>query len=447
MERRSFFKVVAATAVVGFGSGLVGCGSGDENTTGLGHGVALTPGQNDPVPGVIFNFYGWEPEILEDLAPYLAQRNFRALLSVDPELYTPDGGVRELNPTVLYRLTDHYGWEAGVYAGALANESAMEFGHRIDDLLRSLVANSIEYPTTVTQPVIYADSAKSNELRWRFQHLLRPGAAERIRTARYDRVGELSQMLLPRSVVDKDLDAHVERIKHFMQSSAQQGEVGVVNFSFTQEQNKSSTEEYIGAVKRVIDYAFKSGLPVGVPRMLAPANIVVDPGFNRFPIQGWGTKLAYPWGHSPDEGGWVRTTEGVGTGIAALYLGRHERGRVAVSQSVPLKAGQKYRVTALVKIAQIDGKFLIQLRDFAPDNISAVPLVTPIEVTTATNEYVQFEGQFVAENLPQTAVLDIAAEGTDFEVWVDNVSVVELTSAIDPTDDAATIDAESEAEN
>ena len=53
----------------------------------------------------------------------------------------------------------------------------------------------------------------------------------------------------------------------------------------------------------------------------------------------------------------------------------------------------------------------------------------------------------MAENLPQTAVLDIAAEGTDFEVWVDNVSVVELTSAIDLTDDAATIDAESEAEN
>lgn len=243
------------------------------------------------------------------------------------------------------------------------------------------------------------------------------------------------------TVVDGLADAETQerafdRMKRYAVGSTTQGLVPTIAFHEITKPGQTPTSS--GTVSwdlftRWIDWLASEGFETILPRMLRPAQIVVDPGFNAYPVATFATG-AYPWASS-SLSIWSRSTSHQYSGLGCIRSASSSPVTGTVSQGLALEPGREYRVHVLADVAPTAGAVEVELRPRLMDGRyvgDTIPLVT---ISAATNGFKDHTMTFTMPAGTQNASLFIKATGLSGSAVVDHVSIMraDLHDPLDPS--------------
>lgn len=201
---------------------------------------------------------------------------------------TPHDSIRALHTT--------YGWEIGNHVAGHESEGTSTFLARVDEGSRGIADLVGEYPMTFTYPRGHRSPEGDREMALRFNQV-------QLTSEPHTSAVNLAEpsFFSGWTVVDGLADAETqgrafERMKRYVVGSTSQGLVPTIAFHEIAQPGETPTSS--GTVSwelftSWIDWLASEGFETILPRMLRPAQIVVDPGFNAYPVATFATG-AYP---------------------------------------------------------------------------------------------------------------------------------------------------------
>lgn len=329
-------------------------------------------------------------------------------------------------PADVQRLRDEYRWEIGNHT----NEHRDAIGHTaflagVDQASRDLVSWGLGYPDTFTYPNGSRTRATDREIYLRFR-LAQLTASPEVSPAPFDQPTFFTGWaVVDGTAVGTTRQQQIDRMKTFVRESFRRGIQPILGFhEITVGPATLAWQLDFAAFAEIIQWLHDEGYPVGVPRDAPPHNMLGDAGFNEYPLLGWGTKGAHPWGVTPFSGGWQRVTTGQYSGLGAIRLATAAPTDSDVSQGIPVKGGEEYRIHVNARIlARTAGMILVRVRPHTMFNDSVGPDLVPIEITAVTSGFEDFTALVTIPGGARSARVFIDAVGWHGDAIVDHVAI------------------------
>ena len=341
---------------------------------------------------------------------------------------TPHDSIRALHTT--------YGWEIGNHVAGHESEGTSTFLARVDEGSRVIADLVGEYPMTFTYPRGHRSPEGDREMALRFNQV-------QLTSEPHTSAVSLAEpsFFSGWTVVDGLADAETqgrafERMKRYVVGSTSQGLVPTVAFHEVAQPGEAPTSS--GTVSwelftSWIDWLASQGFETILPRMLRPAQVVVDPGFNAHPVATFATG-AYPWSAS-SLAIWSRSTTHQYSGLGCIRSASSSPVTGTVSQGLALEPGRTYRVHVLANVSPTAGAVEVELRPRLMDGRyvgATIPLVT---INASTGGFKDHTMTFTMPPGTQNASLFIKAVGLSGSAVVDHVSIMraDFHDPLDPT--------------
>ena len=341
---------------------------------------------------------------------------------------TPHDSIRALHTT--------YGWEIGNHVAGHESEGTSTFLARVDEGSRVIADLVGEYPMTFTYPRGHRSPEGDREMALRFNQV-------QLTSEPHTSAVSLAEpsFFSGWTVVDGLADAETqerafERMKRYAVGSTTQGLVPTIAFHEITKPGQAPTSS--GTVSwdlftRWIDWLASEGFETILPRMLRPAQIVVDPGFNAYPVATFATG-AYPWAAS-SLAIWSRSTTHQYSGLGCIRASSSSPVTGTVSQGLALEPGRTYRVHVLANVAPTAGSVEVELRPRLMDGRYVGDTIPLVRIDAATNGFKDHTTTFTMPPGTQNASLFIKATGLSGTAVVDHVSIMraDLHDPLDPS--------------
>ena len=341
---------------------------------------------------------------------------------------TPHDSIRALHTT--------YGWEIGNHVAGHESEGTSTFLARVDEGSRVIADLVGEYPMTFTYPRGHRSPEGDREMALRFNQI-------QLTSEPHTSAVNLAEPSLFSgwTVVDGLADAETqerafERMKRYAVGSTTQGLVPTIAFHEIAKPGQTPTSS--GTVSwdlftRWIDWLASEGFETILPRMLRPAQIVADPGFNAYPVATFATG-AYPWASS-SLSIWSRSTSHQYSGLGCIRSASSSPVTGTVSQGLALEPGREYRVHVLANVAPTAGAVEVELRPRLMDGRYVGATIPLVRIDAATSGFKDHTTTFTMPPGTQNASLFIKATGLSGTAVVDHVSIMraDLHDPLDPT--------------
>lgn len=364
---------------------------------------------------------------LTHAAEYMAQYGLIGYHAACSAL-TPHDSIRALHTT--------YGWEIGNHVAGHESEGSSTFLARVDEGSRVIADLVGEYPMTFTYPRGHRSPQGDREMALRFNQV-------QLTSEPHTSAVNLAEpaFFSGWTVVDglADAETHArafERMKRYTVGSTTQGLVPTLAFHEVAKPGQTPTSS--GMVSwdlftRWIDWLASEGFETLLPRMLRPAQVVVDPGFNAFPVATFATG-AYPWAAS-SLSIWSRSTSHQYSGLGCLRVSSASAVTGTVSQGLALEPGRTYRVHVLADVAPTAGSVEVELRPRLMDGRYVGATIPLVRIDTGTNGFKDHTMTFTMPPGTQNASLFIKAVSLAGSAVVDHVSIMraDLHDPLDPT--------------
>lgn len=341
---------------------------------------------------------------------------------------TPHDSIRALHTT--------YGWEIGNHVAGHESEGTPTFLARVDEGSRVIADLVGEYPMTFTYPRGHRSPNGDREMALRFNQV-QLTSEPHTSVVNLAEPSFFSGWTVVDGLADADTQARAfDRMKRYAVGSTTQGLVPTIAFHEIAKRGETPTSS--GTVSwelftSWIDWLASEGFETVLPRMLRPAQIVVDPGFNAYPVATFATG-AYPWAAS-SLAIWSRSTTHQYSGLGCIRSASSSPVTGTVSQGLALEPGRTYRVHVLADVAPTAGAVEVELRPRLMDGRyvgDTIPLVT---INAATNGFKDHTTTFTMPPGTQNASLFIKATGLSGSAVVDHVSIMraDLHDPLDPS--------------
>ena len=341
---------------------------------------------------------------------------------------TPHDSIRALHTT--------YGWEIGNHVAGHESEGTPTFLARVDEGSRVIADLVGEYPMTFTYPRGHRSPAGDREMALRFNQV-------QLTSEPHTSAVSLAEpsFFSGWTVVDGLADAEAqgrafERMRRYAVGSTTQGLVPTIAFHEIAKPGETPTSS--GTVSwelftSWIDWLASEGFETILPRMLRPAQIVVDPGFNAYPVATFATG-AYPWSAS-SLSIWSRSTSHQYSGLGCIRSASSSPVTGTVSQGLALEPGRTYRVHVLADVAPTAGAVEVELRPRLMDGRYVGDTIPLVRIDAATSGFKDHATTFTMPPGTQNASLFIKAVGLSGSAVVDHVSIMraDFHDPLDPT--------------
>ena len=341
---------------------------------------------------------------------------------------TPHDSIRALHTT--------YGWEIGNHVAGHESEGTPTFLARVDEGSRVIADLVGEYPTTLTYPRGHRSPAGDREMALRFNQV-------QLTSEPHTSAVNLAEpsFFSGWTVVDGLADAETqerafERMKRYAVGSTTQGLVPTLAFHEIAKPGETPTSS--GTVSwelftRWIDWLASEGFETILPRMLRPAQIVVDPGFNAYPVATFATG-AYPWAAS-SLAIWSRSTSHQYSGLGCVRASSSSPVTGTVSQGLALEPGRTYRVHVLADVSPTAGAVEVELRPRLMDGRYVGATIPLVRIDANTDGFKDHTTTLTMPPGTQNASLFIKATGLSGTAVVDHVSIMraDLHDPLDPS--------------
>ena len=341
---------------------------------------------------------------------------------------TPHDSIRALHTT--------YGWEIGNHVAGHESEGTSTFLARVDEGSRVIADLVGEYPMTFTYPRGHRSPEGDREMALRFNQV-------QLTSEPHTSAVSLAEpsFFSGWTVVDGLADAETqgrafERMKRYVVGSTSQGLVPTIAFHEIAQPGETPTSS--GTVSwdlftRWIDWLASEGFETILPRMLRPAQLVVDPGFNAYPVATFATG-AYPWAAS-SLAIWSRSTSHQYSGLGCLRSASSTPVTGTVSQGLALEPGRTYRVHVLADVAPTAGSVEVELRPRLMDGRYVGDTIPLVRIDAPTSGFKDHTTTFTMPPGTQNASLFIKATGLSGSAVIDHVSIMraDLHDPLDPS--------------
>lgn len=341
---------------------------------------------------------------------------------------TPHDSIRALHTT--------YGWEIGNHVAGHESEGTPTFLARVDEGSRGIADLVGEYPMTLTYPRGHRSPKGDREMALRFNQV-------QLTSEPHTSAVSLAEpsFFSGWTIVDGLADAETqgrafERMKRYTVGSTTQGLVPTLAFHEVAKPGQTPTSS--GTVSwdlftRWIDWLASEGFETLLPRMLRPAQVVVDPGFNAYSVATFATG-AYPWASS-SLSIWSRSTTHQYSGLGCLRASSSTAVTGTVSQGLALEPGREYRVHVLADVAPTAGSVEVELRPRLMDGRYVGATLPLVRIDAATGGFKDHTMTFTMPPGTQNASLFVKATGLSGTAVVDHVSIMraDLHDPLDPT--------------
>lgn len=341
---------------------------------------------------------------------------------------TPHDSIRALHTT--------YGWEIGNHVAGHESEGTPTFLARVDEGSRVIADLVGEYPMTFTYPRGHRSPEGDREMALRFNQV-------QLTSEPHTSAVNLAEpsFFSGWTVVDGLADAETherafERMKRYAVGSTTQGLVPTIAFHEIAKPGQTPTSS--GTVSwdlftRWIDWLASEGFETILPRMLRPAQLVVDPGFNAYPVATFATG-AYPWAAS-SLAIWSRSTTHQYSGLGCIRSASSSPVTGTVSQGLALEPGRTYRVHVLANVAPTAGAVEVELRPRLMDGRYVGDTIPLVRIDASTGGFKDHATTFTMPPGTQNASLFIKATGLSGTAVVDHVSIMraDFHDPLDPS--------------
>ena len=341
---------------------------------------------------------------------------------------TPHDSIRALHTT--------HGWEIGNHVAGHESEGTPTFLARVDEGSRVIADLVGQYPMTFTYPRGHRSPEGDREMALRFNQV-------QLTSEPHTSAVSLAEpsFFSGWTVVDglADAETHArafERMKRYAVGSTTQGLVPTIAFHEIAKPGQTPTSS--GTVSwelftRWIDWLASEGFETLLPRMLRPAQVVVDPGFNAFPVATFATG-AYPWASS-SLSIWSRSTTHQYSGLGCIRAASSSPVTGTVSQGLALEPGREYRVHVLANVAPTAGAVEVELRPRLMDGRYVGETIPLVRIDASTGGFKDRTATFTMPPGTQNASLFVKAVGLSGSAVVDHVSIMraDLHDPLDPT--------------
>lgn len=341
---------------------------------------------------------------------------------------TPHDSIRALHTT--------YGWEIGNHVAGHESEGTSTFLARVDEGSRSIADLVGEYPMTFTYPRGHRSPAGDREMALRFNQVQLTSEPHTSAVSLAE-PSFFSGWTVVDGLAEPDVHARaMERMKRYVVGSTSQGLVPTLAFHEVAQPGETPTSS--GTVSwelftSWIDWLASEGFETILPRMLRPAQLVVDPGFNAYPVATFATG-AYPWASS-SLSIWSRSTSHQYSGLGCLRASSSSPVTGTVSQGLALEPGRTYRVHVLANVAPTAGAVEAELRPRLMDGRYVGDTIPLVRIDANTGGFKDHTTTFTMPPGTQNASLFIKATGLSGSAVIDHVSIMraDLHDPLDPS--------------
>lgn len=333
-------------------------------------------------------------------------------------------------------LATRYGWEIGNHTAEHITVKDAGFLASVDDGSRDILGMVGEYPGTFTYPTGARTPQMDREMALRFNqvqltsepHTSAVNLAEPSFFSGWTVVDGLANAETQERAFDK--------MKRYVVGSTSQHLVPTVAFHEVAQPGQTPTSAGMvpwDLFTRWIDWLASQGVETILPRMLRPAQIVVDAGFNAYPVATFATG-AYPWAAS-SLAIWSRSTTRQYSGLGCLRSASSTPVTGTVSQGLALEPGREYRVHVLADVAPTAGAVEVELRPRLMDGRYVGATIPLVRIDAATGGFKDHTMTFTMPPGTQNASLFIKAVGLAGTAVIDHVSIMraDLHDPLDPS--------------
>lgn len=344
--------------------------------------------------------------------------------------------TRRTSPDEIATLATRYGWEIGNHTSQHITVKDAGFLAAVDEGSRDIVTMVGEYPATFTYPTGARTAEMDREMALRFNQV-------QLTSEPHTSAVNLAEpsFFSGWTVVDGLADAQtqaraMDRMKRYVVGSTSQHLVPTVAFHEVAKPGQTPTSAGMvpwDLFTSWIDWLAAQGLETVLPRMMRPAQIVVDPGFNAYPVATFATG-AYPWAAS-SLAIWSRSTTHQYSGLGCLRSASPTPVTGTVSQGLALEPGREYRVHVLADVAPTAGSVEVELRPRLMDGRYVGATIPLVKIDAPTDGFKDHKIEFTMPSGTQNASLFVKATGLSGSAVIDHVSIMraDLHDPLDPT--------------
>ena len=341
---------------------------------------------------------------------------------------TPHDSIQALHTT--------YGWEIGNHVAGHESEGTSTFLARVDECSRTIMDLVGEYPMTFTYPRGHRSPEGDREMALRFNQI-QLTSEPHTSAVNLDEPSVFSGWTVVDGLADEATQERAfERMQRYVVGSTSQHLVPTVAFHEVAQPGQTPTSS--GTVSwdlftRWVDWLASEGFETILPRMLRPAEIVVDPGFNAYPVATFATG-GYPWSAS-SLSIWSRSTSHQYSGLGCLRSASSSPVTGTVSQGLALEPGREYRVHVLADVQPTAGSVEVELRPRLMDGRYVGATIPLVRIDASTGGFKDHTMTFTMPSGTQNASLFIMATGLSGSAVIDHVSIMraDLHDPLDPS--------------
>jgi len=353
---------------------------------------------------------------LTHAAEYMAQFGLSAYFAVAPN---------KTAHSEIQTLSTKYGWEIGNHTADHITAVDPGFLASVDEGSRLIKELTGEYPVTFTYPKGTRNPQMDREMAMRFSHI-QLTSEPNTSAVNASEPCMFSGWTVIDGLASPDARARsTDKLKRYVIGSTSQNLIPTLAFHEIGKPDQTVT--FSGMVPwdwfvEIIDWLAAQGIETVLPRMVRPAQIVVDPGFNAYAVRTFSDGY-YPWASSSYQV-WSRATTGQYSGHGCLQMSSSSAVTGTVSQGLALEPGRTYRVHALINANLTSGSVGVEIRPRLMDGRyvgSTIPLITADIQTSGYRDYV---AEFKMPSGTQNASLFVTASSAIGSALVDHVSVM-----------------------
>lgn len=353
---------------------------------------------------------------LTHAAEYMAKFGLSAYFASVPNK-TPSPDI----PT----LYTQYGWEIGNHTADHITVNDAGFLQNVDEASRAIKELTGEYPVTFTYPKGYRNPNMDREMAMRFSYIQLTSEPNTSAINASEPVTFMGWTVVDGLATPEVRARTTDKIKRYVIGSTSQNLIPTLAFHEVGKPGQTVTSS--GMVPwdwftEIIDWLASQGMETTLPRMCRPAQMVVDHGFNAYPVQTFSDGY-FPWATS-SYNIWSRSTTGQYSGHGCLMVSSSSAVTGTVSQGLALEPGKTYRIHALINTQLTSGTVGVELRPRLMDGRyvgSTIPLITADSLSSGYKDY---SAEFQMPSGSQNASVFVTANSSVGKAFVDHVSIM-----------------------
>lgn len=390
----------------------------------VGSRVTRSPGSN----GVQFRFDDSYENIYTYVFPYMINKGMPFYVAACPGIVGHDFIAGRVGTVEQLKEMHDAGCEIGNHVSDHATISDPLFLEKVDGASELLVGAGIPYPETFTYPTGVRNAASDKEMFYRFAQAQLTSEPNTSAVAYDAPVFHQGWTVIDGTGTPERRAEQIERVKRYVSGSIANGLTPTLAFHNVLppgEVPAIATQIGWEDFTAVVDWCYENGYGAILPRDLKRFNVLVDPGFNVYPVLGF-SESAYPWAAAASSGVWERSTVGKYSGVACIRVSTSTAVTGTVSQGVALIPGKTYRVKMLANVSDVSSgsvSLTVRFRRMYGDTVGVEETV--FEITSTTQGFELLEGQITVPSGVSNASVFIRASGFTGTAVVDNVSIVD----------------------